>query len=183
MLWAGTAASLIGNARLRNMTTGRTKTALWTLTVAALVALFIASWRLMSMQWSPPAVPVYFACYTNSGAAWPEALFLMTNPPNASVELSSVRSEGQIDRGARRDRGGFDWCSREPWGLVYAVGVDTTNEPLRLVWKFQLRCRGPKRIFEQARELFGQLTGREHEYFTGITFFVTNETKVVGTKL
>ena len=164
------------------MNTAKTKTAMWTLVIVAFATLFIAGWRLLSIPWSPPAVPVYFACYTNSGAG-PEALFMMTNPPNAAVELSSVRSDAQAHGGAMLDRGQFSWGRREPWGLVYAVGVDTTNEPLRVVFKFQLRCRGPKMIFEQARELFGQITGREREYFTGMTFFVTNETKLAGPKL
>jgi hypothetical protein len=146
------------------------------LLVLAFVALLITSWRLPSKPWSLPVVPVYLASYTNSGAGT-EALFMMTNPPNASIELLSVRSVDQAEGGAMREKGRFSWGRRETWGLVYAVGVETTNEPLRVVWKFQLRRRGPKRILEQARELFGQLTGREHEYFTGTVFFVTNETR------
>jgi hypothetical protein len=159
-----------------NMKGRKTKTATWSLAVCAVAALMIVSSRLLSAPWSLPMVPIYFACYTNSGAG-AEALFILTNPPNASIELLSVRSSSQADGVSTQEEGRFNWGRREPWGLVYAIGVNKTNEALEVVWKLQLRNRGPKRVFEQARELFGHITGREHEYFTGTIFCVTNETK------
>ena len=60
--------------------------------------------------------------------------------------------------------------------MPYAISVDTTNEPLQVVFQFQQRTVGPRRIVEQLRELWGRLTGNEREFFTGSVFFITNET-------
>jgi hypothetical protein len=81
------------------------------------------------------------------------------------------------DDAAVHEAGHFSWTRREQWGLLYAMTVDTTNEPLRVVFKFQQLASGPRRIVEQARELFGRITANEREFFTGSVFYVTNETK------
>ena len=61
---------------------------------------------------------------------------------------------------------------------MYAIAVNTTNEPLQVVLKFQQRSGGARRLVEQVRELFGRLAGKEGEFFTGQVFFVTNETRI-----
>jgi len=124
-----------------------------------------------------PSVVTSFLGFTNSGARQ-EALFALSNPPNAAVSLHSVRRLSNAgDDAAVREAGHFSWARREQWGLPYAITVDTTNEPLRVVFKFQHRAVGPRRIVEQIREMFGRIIGNEREFFTGSTFFVTNETK------
>ncbi|MFL6463194.1 MAG: hypothetical protein ACJ73N_02135 [Bryobacteraceae bacterium] len=76
------------------------------------------------------------------------------------------------------EAGFFSSASREPWGLHYVIDVKTTNEPLRVVFRFQERAVGPRRVIEQLRELFGRITGSEREFFNGPVFFITNETRV-----
>ena len=51
-----------------------------------------------------------------------------------------------------------------------------------LYLKFQERSAGPRRIIEQMRELFGEITHNEREFFTGNVFFVTNETRINSTR-
>jgi hypothetical protein len=125
-----------------------------------------------------PTVATSFLGFTNSGGR-PEALFALSNPPPASVSLHSVRRiSTPTTNGATREAGYFSWTRREQWGLPYAIGVDSTNEPLQVVFQFQQRAVGPRRMTEQIRELFGRITGNEREFFTGSVFFVTNETTV-----
>ena len=129
-----------------------------------------------------PPVNMGFVGFTNSGART-EALFAISNPPNAAVSLHSVRLRDTSDsNSADKDRGHFSWARRESWGLPYAITVDTTNEPLSVIFKFQQRSVGPARIVEQIKELFGRITGSEVEFFTGHVFFATNDTRV-GTAL
>jgi hypothetical protein len=129
-------------------------------------------------HWTPPLVNVAFLGFTNSGSS-PEALFALTNPPAVAVSLHSVRGTARAEPpGPQKERGAFSWGRRESWGLVYAIGVDTTNEPLQAVLKFQQRSGSPRRLVEQVRELFGRLVGKERDFFTGHVFFVTNETRI-----
>jgi len=126
----------------------------------------------------PAFVDVAFLGFTNSGA-FTEALFAFTNPPDVAVSLSSVRAAAHMDRtDANVERGSFSWGRRESWGLAYAISVDTTNESLRVVLKFQQRAAGPRRMIEVVREVFGRLVHNEKEFFTGRVFFVTNETRI-----
>src|SRR5262245_54918506 len=132
--------------------------------------------------WSLPrrvtadTVATTFLGFTNSGGR-PEALFALSNPPPASVSLRSVRRILKLTNdGVTLEAGHFGWARREQWGLAYAIDVDSTNEPLQVVFQFQRRAVGPRRITEQIRELFGRITGNEREFFTGNVFFVTNET-------
>jgi hypothetical protein len=125
---------------------------------------------------TPPTVATSFLGFTNSGGR-AEALFALSNPPPASVGLHSVRRISALtNSGPTREAGHFSWAKREQWGLPYAIGVDSTNEPLQIVFQFQQRAVGPRRIIEQFRELWGRLSGNEREFFTGSIFFVTNET-------
>jgi hypothetical protein len=125
-----------------------------------------------------PSVATSFLGFTNSGSRQ-EALFALSNPPPASVSLHSVRRLSDTgDDATGLEAGHFSWTRREHWGLPYAITVHTTNEPLRVVFEFQQRSVGPRRIGEQIREVFGRITGNEREFFTGATFFVTNETKI-----
>jgi len=142
--------------------------------LALLISVLITSYS----QWTPPLVNVAFIGFTNSGSS-PEALFALTNPPAAAISLHSVRGTAHADPpGTQKERGAFRWGRRESWGLVYAIGVDTTNEPRQVVLKFQQRNGSPRRKVEQVRELFGRLVGKEREFFTGKVFFVTNETRI-----
>jgi len=151
----------------------------WPLVVAAVLALLISILRLPHPH-STPVVNLAFIGFTNSGAGV-EALFALTNPPKVAVTLHSVRAAAHGDQsGATQERGYFTWGRKESWGLAYAISVDTTNEPLRVVIKFQQRAAGPRRFIEQMRELFGEITHNEREFFTGNLFFVTNETKITS---
>jgi hypothetical protein len=143
------------------------------LVLACLVGLLISRPKVAA-----PSVVTSFLRFTNSGARQ-EALFALSNPPNAAVSLHSVRRLSNAgDAATAREAGQLSWTRREVWGLPYAITVDTTNEPLRVVFKFQQRAVGPRRIVEQVREVFGRITGNEREFFTGSIFFVTNETKI-----
>src|SRR5262245_44684905 len=77
-------------------------------------------------------VATSFLGFTNSGGR-PEALFALSNPPPASVSLHSVRRISTLtNNGATREAGYFSWARREQWGLPYAIGVVSTNEPLQV---------------------------------------------------
>ncbi len=127
-----------------------------------------------------PAVKVDFLGFTNSGPRV-EALFALTNPPNVALSLYSVTLKGALDPAARkRERGSFSWGSRETWGLAYAVTVDTTNEPLRVIFEFQRPAVGPRWVVDFIKERWERLKGHDVTLFTGRKFYVTNETSVAG---
>jgi hypothetical protein len=126
---------------------------------------------------APSAVVAGFLGFTNSGGHH-EALFALSNPPNAAVSLHSVRRVSTLTNIVPAGEAGhFSWAGKEEWGLPYAISVNSTNEPLCVVFQFQQRAVGPRRIVEQIRELWGRLTRNECEFFTGSIFFVTNETE------
>jgi hypothetical protein len=163
------------------MISKRTRRTLWLLMATVILALLISLLRLPHPHWTPPVVNVVFLGFTNSGTGT-EALFALTNPPAVAVTLHSVRAAAHSDRaGAKEERGSFSWGRRESWGLAYAVSVDTTNEPLRVVLEFQQRAAGPRRLIELVREVFGRLAHNDREFFTGHAFFVTNETRINNT--
>lgn len=140
-----------------------------------LVVCVLGLWRI-PRKVTPPTVATGFLGFTNSGGRH-EALFALSNPLNAAVSLHSVRRIATIaNKNVTGEAGHFSWARKEQWGLPYAIGVDSTNEPLRVVFQFQQRASGPRRIGEQLRELLGRITGNEREFFTGSIFFVTNET-------
>src|SRR5438876_10410107 len=115
----------------------------WLLIVAAVLSLLISTLRLPHPH-SRPFVNLSFIGFTNSGAGV-EALFALTNPPKVAVTLHSVRAAAHGDQsGATQERG--TWGRKESWGLAYALSVDTTNEPLRVLLKFQQRAVGPRRF-------------------------------------
>jgi hypothetical protein len=117
-----------------------------------------------------------FLGFTNAGGRH-EALFALSNPPPVAVSLHSVRRVSTLTNNeGTGEAGHFSWASKEQWGLPYAIDVDSTNEPLRVVFQFRQRAIGPRRVVEQIRELWGRLTGNERGFFTGSIFFVTNET-------
>ncbi len=123
-------------------------------------------------------VNVAFVGFTNSSTGL-EALFALTNPPAVAVDLYSVRGTRPAEPpGIQKERGVFSWARRESWGVAYAISIDTTNEPLQVVLRFQARSGGPRRLVEQVGELLGRLVRRDREFFTGQIFFETNETRV-----
>ena len=127
-----------------------------------------------------PTVPVGFLGFTNS-VGRVEALFAISNPPNSAVSLHSVRLKGASGSSpTNTDRGNFSWARRETWGLACAITVDTTNEPLRVIFQFQRPAFGPRRIIDRIKEFLEKLKGRDITLFTGSKFFVTNETRVVS---
>jgi hypothetical protein len=148
------------------------------LILAVAVLVVAGALLLLSVRNAPPvpAVTINFTGFTNS-AGQMEALFALKDPlPDAAVSLHLVEpttGEGSLPVG------NFSWARRESWGLSYAIAVDTTNEPLRVVFQFQRRAGGPRRLIELVRELFARLRGRDLELFTGGKFWVTNETRVV----
>src|SRR5262249_55830690 len=154
----------------------RTRRTLCVMATILILALLISISMAPHSHWTPPVVNVAFVGFTNSGTG-AEALFALTNPPAVAVSLYSVRGPACAEPlGTQKERGTFSWGRRESWGLVYAIGVDTTNAPLQVVLKFQQRSSTPRRSVELIRELFGRLVGKEREFFTGQVFFVTNET-------
>jgi hypothetical protein len=127
-----------------------------------------------------PTVAVGFLGFTNS-IGRVEALFAISNPPNSAVSLHSVRlKDANGSSPSNTDRGNFSWVRRETWGLAYAITVDMTNEPLRVIFQFQRPAFGPRWIIERIKEFVEKLKGRDITLFTGSKFFVTNETRVVG---
>ena len=155
----------------------RKRQALGLLIATAILALALLLVSSSHSPWQAPIVNVAFLGFTNAGSAT-EALFALTNPPPVAVSLDSVRAIPDLPSAAtNKERGVFSWGRRESWGLVYAVAVDSTNEPLRVVLKFHQRATGPRRLVEQVREFFGHLTKGDREFFTGHVFFVTNETR------
>ncbi len=115
----------------------------WGLGITVVVVLLFSMWEMPRKPYSVPDVGLDFVGFTNSGGAI-EALFAMTNPPNAAVSLISVGSTSQGEGVGIHDRGNFSWGSRESWGLAYAISVDTTNEPLQVVLKFQQKDGRPE---------------------------------------
>jgi hypothetical protein len=125
-----------------------------------------------------PVVTVGFIAFTNSGGRT-EAVFSINNPPDSAVTLLSIRAKDSTgSTPTNTDRGNFSWARREGSAITYAITVDTTNEPLQVVFAFQRPSAGPRRIVEQVRELFGRITGRERVFYTGSEFFLTNDTKI-----
>lgn len=152
----------------------------WALMLVVLVSAYLVGLLSSRPKAPAPTVATGFLGFTNAGARQ-EALFAVSNPPIAVLNLHSVR---RLSRGGTNasvgEAGRFSWMRREPWGLPYAITVDTTNEPLQVVFKFQKRSVGPRRIVEYILEEFGRMTGNEREFFTGSTFFVTNETRTAS---
>ena len=137
---------------------------------------FFAVW-LFSRPGPAPAAAMSFLGFTNASGG-NEALFALSNPPPAAVSLHSVQPLRLVaNNPVSRNAGSFSWGRREEWGLRYAISVNSTNEPLQVVFRFQLRAVGPRRLVEQCRELLGRITGDEREFFTGSISFVTNETR------
>jgi hypothetical protein len=129
---------------------------------------------------SPPRVEMGFYGFTNSGARV-EALFGISNHPNLSVVLHSVSRLGTNAPDSNAPpMGTWAWGRWEPWGITSAVSIKTTDEPLRVVFEFQERAGGLRRIPERIKELWGKLTGNEREFFTGSKFLVTNETCILS---
>jgi hypothetical protein len=151
------------------------------LVILTVVTLVLGGAILILTPPAPPPAPVVtvgFLAFTNSGGH-AEALFAISNPPNSAVSLHLVRAKEAIgSTPTNTDRGNFSWARREGSAITYSITVDTTNEPLQVVFAFQRPAVGPRRIVEQIRELFGRITGRETVFFTGKVFFVTNATRI-----
>ena len=152
-------------------------------TVTFLLLLLVCLFGLVSLrrEESAPSLTTSFLGFTNSGGRH-EALFALSNPPNAAVSLHSVRRVSTASDDATQEAGHFSWARREQWGLPCAISVHTTNEPLKVVFQFQQRAVGPRRIIERIRELLGRITGNERDFFTGRIFVVTNETQTASTR-
>jgi hypothetical protein len=128
---------------------------------------------------SPPHVELGFLGFTNSGPRL-IALFGISNHPPLAVDLDSITHLDTNASNAGDVSGSWDWGSSwEPWGILCAIGVKTTNEPLRVVFEFQQRAVGLRRIPEVVQERWGTLTGKGREFFTGSKFLVTNQTSIV----
>lgn len=149
------------------------------LILAVAVLVVAGALLLLSLRGAPPppAVTINFTGFTNS-AGQTEALFALKDPlPDAAVGLYSIDLvEPALGKGSL-PVGNFSWARRETWGLSYAIAVDTTNQPVRVVFQFQRRAGGPRRLIELVRELFARVRGRDLELFTGSRFYVTNETR------
>lgn len=127
----------------------------------------------------PPAVALHFLGFTNSNGN-AEALFTLGEPlPDAAIELDSVRLKNSTGPGGL-EHGNFSWARGDGSSLTLGVTVDTTNEPLRVVFRFQRRNVGLRRLLDLARERLAKVRGRDLELFTGSEFYVTNETRVAG---
>ena len=127
---------------------------------------------------SSPRPEMGFLGFTNSGASpWPLAMFAISNRPNLAVTLHSLQHVNPnpllAEQSAR-----WEWSRATEWGMIEAVAVTTTNDPLAIVFQFQERAGGFPRVAEQIRELWGRVTGHEQEFFTGRKFLVTNTTSV-----
>jgi hypothetical protein len=151
--------------------------------IKAAIAILAIGLLVCVLLWLRPPAPVRglpftigFIGFTNS-AGTDLGLFGITNPPDSAVELYSVTLK--VTSETNRQWGNFVEGRRETWGLVYTISVDSTNQPLQVVWQFQRRAKGPRRLIEWLRELWAQVRGREIELFTGSKFFATNETRVL----
>ena len=135
---------------------------------------------MIDLQLSPPSrVEMGFHGFTNSGPRL-VALFGISNHPNLTVSLHSVsRFNTNMPTPDATPLGTWAWSRWESWGITSAVNVKTTNEPLRVVFEFQERAVGLRRIAERVKEFYGKLTGNEREFFTGSKFLVTNETSIL----
>jgi hypothetical protein len=108
------------------------------LVVAGIFVVLVVLILLLNLQPAPPPhVEMGFYGFTNSGARV-EALFGISNHPNLSVVLHSVSRLGtNAPKPDDESMGSWDWGRWEPWGIISAVNVKTTNEPLRVVFEFQ----------------------------------------------
>ena len=143
--------------------------------VAAVAGIFV--WQLASHPRVLLNAKVDFLVLTNTPTGV-EAHMVMTNPPAASLTTTWFRYD---TNGWRAMPGGIQWARHDSRGLVIAVGVSTTNQPLLFVHQFQERSTGPRRVFEQGREAFGPMIGNSIELFTGRIYFVTNRFEPSGT--
>jgi hypothetical protein len=128
----------------------------------------------------PPHVEMGFYGFTNLGGRT-VALFGISNHPPLSVVLHSV-SRLNTNAPTLNDApmGTWAWGRWEPWGITSAIHTETTNEPLRVVFEFQERADGLRRIPERMKEILGKLAGNEREFYTGSKFLVTNETRILN---
>jgi hypothetical protein len=153
-------------------------------TFVALVAILLllagtALWIVTHPPPSPPPVAIGFLGFTNSNSGAAQAVFGITNPPNAGLTVHSVTLTNDVGSVAQeKQRGAFEWATKLEWGLPIGITVDTTNQPLSVVFAFQLRKGGPRRLLERLQEYYVRLRGSEVSYFTGDTFFVTNQTRI-----
>ena len=121
--------------------------------VAAVAGIFV--WQLASHPRVLLNAKVDFLVLTNTPTGV-EAHMVMTNPPAASVTTTWFRYD---TNGWRAMPGGIQWARHDSRGLVIAVGVSTTNQPLLFVHQFQERSTGLRRVVEQAREHLRRLDG------------------------
>jgi hypothetical protein len=148
--------------------------------VFLLLLILITGWMVTHPPPVPPQIGIGFLGFTNSSSGRPQAIFGISNPPNASLMVYSVTLTNDTGSVAQdKQRGWFEWAKRLEWGLPVGITVDTTNQPLSVVFQFQLRRGGPRRLLERLQEYYVRLRGGEVSYFTGDTFFVTNQT-IVG---
>jgi hypothetical protein len=145
---------------------------------AGILLIAVVAILLLSRPASSPRLEMGFLGFTNSTAgAWPIAMFAISNRPNVAVMFDSFQKVNP-DPWFTEQSARWEWTHGTEWGMIEGVAVTTTNEPLAMVFKFQERASGLRRISEQIRELWGKVTGHEREFFTGRTFLVTNETRV-----
>lgn len=159
----------------------RTKRTLLAVLAVGLILLALIPLSLMMHPPGPPHVAIGFLGFTNSASGRPQAVFGVTNPPNAGLTVYSVTLTN--DTGSvldEKQKGRFDWATKAEWGLPIGITVETTNEPLSVVFQFQLRRGGPRRVLERLQEYVVRLRGGEVSYFTGGKFFVTNHTRIGG---
>jgi hypothetical protein len=149
--------------------------------ILILFAIFlIAAVAILSSSRPVPTsrVEMGFLGFTNSTVnAWPIAMFPISNRPNLAVKFYSFQRVNP-DPNFTQQSARWEWGRATEWGILQAIAVTTTNEPLAMVFQFQERASGLRRIPEQLRELWGKVTGNEREFFTGRKFLVTNETHV-----
>ena len=148
--------------------------------VAGIFVVVVVLLLMLTLQPAPPTqVEMGFYGFTNTGPRL-LALFGISNHPNVIVDLHSVsRLSTSASESNAEPMGTWAWSRWQPWGITAAINVQTTNEPLRVVFEFQQRAAGPRRIPERIQERWGKLTGNEREFFTGRKFLVTNEIHIV----
>ena len=149
-----------------------------TLILAGIFPIAVAVILLLNRPAPTPRVETGFLGFTNStGGTWPVAMFATSNRPNLAAMFDSFQKVNP-DPSFTQQSARWEWSRAAEWGIIEAVAVTTTNEPLAMVFQFQERASGLRRILEQIRELWGKVTGHEQELFTGRKFLVTNETRV-----
>jgi hypothetical protein len=126
---------------------------------------------------SAPPQPTFvlrFIGFTNTGTR-DEALFYVSNPPpwHLLAPQEVTKKGSKVQAGRNYFGSGLSVSASASGGLIVGVWVETTNEPSRIVLRYQQSSTGLRATWENFLEARGRQVHRRD-------YFVTNETSIVA---